>query len=58
MNNIRKYRPGEAGSSKLSEERDEFERDYARLIQSPTFRRLQGSRRYSAQDQVIIIEHV
>ena len=42
MNNIRKYRPGEAASSKWSEERDEFERDYARLIQSPTFRRLQG----------------
>ena len=42
MKNIRKFRPGEAASSKWSEERDEFERDYARLIQSPTFRRLQG----------------
>ncbi|MFC5450715.1 deoxyguanosinetriphosphate triphosphohydrolase family protein [Paenibacillus aestuarii] len=42
MNNIRKMRPGEAVSSKANEERDEFERDYARLIQSPAFRRLQG----------------
>lgn len=29
-------------SSTFSEEREEFERDYARLIQSPAFRRLQG----------------
>src|SRR5690606_25496461 len=28
--------------SPSSEERDEFEKDYARLIQSPAFRRLQG----------------
>ncbi|UJF32805.1 dNTP triphosphohydrolase [Paenibacillus hexagrammi] len=42
MIDLRKFRPGEAASSKISEERDEFERDYARLIQSPAFRRLQG----------------
>lgn len=29
-------------SSHTSEDRDEFEKDYARLIQSPAFRRLQG----------------
>ncbi|MBP1992346.1 deoxyguanosinetriphosphate triphosphohydrolase family protein [Paenibacillus eucommiae] len=39
---LRKIRPGEAASSKVGEDRDEFEKDYARLIQSPAFRRLQG----------------
>lgn len=38
---LRKLRLVEASTS-YSEERDEVERDYARLIQSPAFRRLQG----------------
>jgi dGTPase len=40
--NLRKLRLNETVYSKTNEERDEFERDYARLIQSPSFRRLQG----------------
>lgn len=39
---LRKIRLGEPGSSREGEDRDEFEKDYARLIQSPAFRRLQG----------------
>jgi dGTPase len=39
---VRKLRLDEPTSSTFSEERDEYERDYARLIQSPAFRRLQG----------------
>jgi dGTPase len=38
---LRKLRLGET-SVKSNEERDEFEKDYARVIQSPAFRRLQG----------------
>jgi len=41
--NIRKYRLQEMDKShNLIEDRDEYEKDYARLIQSPAFRRLQG----------------
>ncbi|MFC4779424.1 deoxyguanosinetriphosphate triphosphohydrolase family protein [Paenibacillus sp. GCM10023252] len=39
---LRKLRLDEPALSTFSEERDEYERDYARLIQSPAFRRLQG----------------
>ncbi|WP_068776674.1 deoxyguanosinetriphosphate triphosphohydrolase family protein [Paenibacillus sp. FJAT-26967] len=39
---LRKYRLDEPVLGTFSEERDEYERDYARLIQSPVFRRLQG----------------
>ncbi|GGF92648.1 deoxyguanosinetriphosphate triphosphohydrolase family protein [Paenibacillus abyssi] len=39
---LRKLRLDEPSSHTYSEERDEYERDYARLIQSPAFRRLQG----------------
>ncbi|AEI38964.1 deoxyguanosinetriphosphate triphosphohydrolase family protein [Paenibacillus mucilaginosus] len=39
---LRKLRLDEPSSGTFSEERDEYERDYARLIQSPAFRRLQG----------------
>ncbi|MGE6230142.1 deoxyguanosinetriphosphate triphosphohydrolase family protein [Paenibacillus chitinolyticus] len=39
---MRKYRLDEPALGTFSEERDEYERDYARLIQSPVFRRLQG----------------
>lgn len=39
---IRKLRLDEKTLVTFSEERDEYERDYARLIQSPAFRRLQG----------------
>ncbi|MFF2157441.1 deoxyguanosinetriphosphate triphosphohydrolase family protein [Paenibacillus chitinolyticus] len=39
---MRKYRLDEHALGTFSEERDEYERDYARLIQSPVFRRLQG----------------
>ncbi len=39
---FRKLRLNEPASFKAGEERDEFEKDYARLIQSPAFRRLQG----------------
>ncbi|ANE45182.1 dGTP triphosphohydrolase [Paenibacillus swuensis] len=39
---LRKLRLDEPSLSPSSEERDEVERDYARLIQSPAFRRLQG----------------
>src|SRR5690606_17355016 len=39
---IRKLRLDEKALGTFSEERDEYERDYARLIQAPAFRRLQG----------------
>ncbi|MDO3677435.1 deoxyguanosinetriphosphate triphosphohydrolase family protein [Paenibacillus ehimensis] len=39
---LRKLRLDEPVAGTYSEERDEYERDYARLIQSPAFRRLQG----------------
>ncbi|TBL81296.1 deoxyguanosinetriphosphate triphosphohydrolase family protein [Paenibacillus thalictri] len=39
---LRKLRLNEAPPIKSSEERNEYEKDYARLIQSPAFRRLQG----------------
>lgn len=39
---LRKLRLDEPVHGTFSEERDEYERDYARLIQSPAFRRLQG----------------
>ncbi|ACT04494.1 deoxyguanosinetriphosphate triphosphohydrolase family protein [Paenibacillus sp. JDR-2] len=39
---LRKFRLDEPALGTFSEERDEYERDYARLIQSPAFRRLQG----------------
>jgi dGTPase len=42
MVDVRKLRLGEAAPYKAGEDRDEFEKDYARLIQSPAFRRLQG----------------
>jgi dGTPase len=38
---LRRLRLGE-DSIKSNEDRDEYEKDYARLIQSPAFRRLQG----------------
>ena len=40
--NIRKYRLHDTENTGFSEDRDEYEKDYARLIQSPAFRRLQG----------------
>jgi len=40
--NIRKLRLFDTGNALSSEDRDEYEKDYARLIQSPAFRRLQG----------------
>lgn len=39
---LRKLRLDERTLGTFSEERDEYERDYSRLIQSPAFRRLQG----------------
>ena len=39
---LRQFRLDEPALGTFSEERDEYERDYARLIQSPAFRRLQG----------------
>lgn len=39
---IRKLRLHDADHAGFSEDRDEYEKDYARLIQSPAFRRLQG----------------
>lgn len=39
---LRKLRIDEPTLSTFNEERDEYERDYARLIQSPAFRRMQG----------------
>ena len=39
---IRKIRLDEGGKFQTSEARDEYEKDYARLVQSPAFRRLQG----------------
>ncbi|UQZ83777.1 Deoxyguanosinetriphosphate triphosphohydrolase [Paenibacillus konkukensis] len=39
---LRKLRLNDTTHTKSSEERDEYEKDYARLIQSPAFRRLQG----------------
>ncbi|WP_248924882.1 deoxyguanosinetriphosphate triphosphohydrolase family protein [Paenibacillus hamazuiensis] len=39
---LRKNRLHDSTLHKTSEERDEYEKDYARLIQSPAFRRLQG----------------
>lgn len=40
--NVRKLRLHDTEHVQSSEERDEYEKDYARLIQSPAFRRLQG----------------
>lgn len=40
--NVRKMRLDESSAANASEDRDEYEKDYARLIQSPAFRRLQG----------------
>lgn len=40
--NIRKLRLHDTDNTLSSEDRDEYEKDYARLIQSPAFRRLQG----------------
>ena len=42
MKSIRKYRLNDIDHVKSSEDREEYEKDYARLIQSPAFRRLQG----------------
>lgn len=42
MTNIRKLRLHDTANVHSSEDRDEFEKDYARLVQSPAFRRLQG----------------
>lgn len=42
MKSIRKYRLNTGDQTKSSEDREEYEKDYARLIQSPAFRRLQG----------------
>jgi dGTPase len=39
---LRKMRLYDTEHTHSSEERDEYEKDYARLIQSPAFRRLQG----------------
>ncbi|MFC0214931.1 deoxyguanosinetriphosphate triphosphohydrolase family protein [Paenibacillus chartarius] len=39
---VRKIRLNEKPDTKVSEDREEFERDYARLISSPSIRRLQG----------------
>ncbi|TDF94036.1 deoxyguanosinetriphosphate triphosphohydrolase family protein [Paenibacillus piri] len=39
---LRKMRLYDTTNANSSEERDEYEKDYARLIQSPAFRRLQG----------------
>jgi dGTPase len=39
---LRKMRLYDTEHTQSSEERDEYEKDYARLIQSPAFRRLQG----------------
>jgi dGTPase len=39
--NIRKLRLFDTENTRSSEERDEYEKDYARLIQSPAFRRMQ-----------------
>ncbi|GAB2698417.1 deoxyguanosinetriphosphate triphosphohydrolase family protein [Paenibacillus thermoaerophilus] len=39
---VRKLRLFDTWSTHSSEDRDEYEKDYARLIQSPAFRRLQG----------------
>ncbi|GIQ67215.1 dNTP triphosphohydrolase [Xylanibacillus composti] len=40
--NVRKFRLLDMENVQSSEERDEYEKDYARLIQTPAFRRLQG----------------
>jgi dGTPase len=42
MKSIRKMRLFDIENTQSSEDRDEYEKDYARLIQSPAFRRLQG----------------
>ena len=39
---VRKMRLFDSENIHSSEDRDEYEKDYARLIQSPAFRRLQG----------------
>lgn len=42
MKSVRKFRLNDKEYMKSSEDREEYEKDYARLIQSPAFRRLQG----------------
>ena len=49
MTNIRKMRLFDKDNALSSEDRDEYEKDYARLIQSPAFRRLQGKSQVLAQ---------
>ena len=40
--NVRELRLFDSENTLSSDDRDEYEKDYARLIQSPSFRRLQG----------------
>lgn len=40
--NVRKMRLVDSSAAHSSEDRDEYEKDYARLVQAPAFRRLQG----------------
>ena len=42
LKSVRKFRLNDNEYLKSSEDREEYEKDYARLIQSPAFRRLQG----------------
>jgi len=42
IRNIRRLRLNDKENTRSSEDRDEYEKDYARLIQSPAFRRMQG----------------
>ena len=40
--NVRKIRLNDSSASSSGEDRDEYEKDFARIIQSPAFRRMQG----------------
>jgi dGTPase len=40
--NVRKIRLDDSPASSAGEDRDEYEKDFARIIQSPAFRRMQG----------------
>lgn len=55
MKSIRKYRLNDLEHTKSSEDREEYEKDYARLIQSPAFEECKGSRKCLEQALAIII---